>query len=342
MVTEETLTTEIATPASAQPQTPEPRRLIEIISDHLETLRTHHRAVLETDSVEAVHKMRVSTRKLQAAIDLLGKQAKVRTLKTRLRRWRRALSRVRNYDVFLELIEKETAGRGKARREQLQLITNILRERRVRRAAKVRQFLERADIDAIAVKLGFNPTAVPQPLSPDLTGDDLLGGRPAVDPAPPTDEFDERKVVKFAAERLDQRLEEFQALVAKSHPATHPAELHKLRIAAKRVRYLLEIISQMGIGDAAGALTWLRTLQDRIGDWHDLEALEEEIIIILSSGEFMKQHLAESGGMLLAAAHLQKKKAVLVSRLFPVKVPRYLTTTSQRMARALRRRAKRD
>jgi hypothetical protein len=93
----------------------------------------------------------------------------------------------------------------------------------------------------------------------------------------------------------------------------------------------------MGFGDASRALAWLRTLQDRIGDWHDLEALEEEIIAIVSSPEFMKQHLAASSQMLQAAAHLQKKKEALVARLFPVRVPRYLEVTSQRIARAVRR-----
>jgi CHAD domain-containing protein len=149
--------------------------------------------------------------------------------------------------------------------------------------------------------------------------------------------IDEPRVAAYAADRLDQRLTEFQALAAQSHPTNNPAELHQLRIAAKRVRYLLEIVSEMGIGDASRALRWLRTLQDRIGDWHDLEALEEEIIEIVSSREFMKLHLSESSRMLQAAAHLQKKKETLVSKLFPVRAPRYLEITSLRIARALRR-----
>jgi CHAD domain-containing protein len=171
--------------------------------------------------------------------------------------------------------------------------------------------------------------------------DDAHNQAPAAQAPAETMELDERSVAGYAAERLDQRLAEFQAMAAQSHPTNNPAELHQLRIAAKRVRYLLEIVSEMGYGDASRALAWLRTLQDRIGDWHDLEALEEEIIAIVSSEEFMKQHLAESARMLQAAAHLQKKKEALVSRLFPVRPPRYLEVTSQRIARALRRNAMR-
>lgn len=325
------------TDSSHQEHKPKPRRLPEIIAAQLEALRIYHRAVLDTDDIEAVHKMRVTTRRLQASLDLLEPQIKVAGLKTRLRTWRRALSRVRNYDVFLELIQKEEPARGRARKEQLQLIKGILQERRLRRAAKVRRSLAQADIDKIAIKLGLLAPAASVSAPSSANHDSLPADIAIVEYETGSMSIDEGAVASYAAERLDQRLAEFQALVAQSHPTNDPAELHQLRIAAKRVRYLLEIISQMGFGDAAKALLWLRTLQDRIGDWHDLEALEEEIITIVSNHDFTKQNLAESGRMLQAAAHLQKKKNALVTRLFPVRMPRYLEVTSQRIARALRR-----
>lgn len=296
----------------------QPRHLLEIIPSQLEILSRYHRAVLDTDEIEAVHKMRVTTRRLQASLDLLERQVNVRKLKRRLRRWRRALSRVRNYDVFLELIEREAAGRRQAHRAQFELVRALLHERRLHNATRVRQFLEGIDVSQIAVALGLDPPSTKgEPVAALVLDGKVMSG--------------------WAADRLDQRLAELQARVAQAHPTTDPAELHQLRIAAKRMRYLLEIISAMGYGDASRALAWLRTLQDRIGDWHDLEALEEEIIKIVLSREFLKVHLAESGRMLQAAAHLQKKKAALRSRLFPLRVPKSLEATSRRIARSLRR-----
>jgi hypothetical protein len=93
----------------------------------------------------------------------------------------------------------------------------------------------------------------------------------------------------------------------------------------------------MGYGRPIRALQWLRTLQDRIGDWHDLHALEEEIIKIVSRPRFMHEYLAESSRMLEAAVHLQKKKEALETKLFPVRVPRTVVVASERIARALRR-----
>jgi CHAD domain-containing protein len=310
------------------------RTLPEIIIRQLELLRDHHSNVLETMNVEAVHKMRVATRRLQASLDLLEREMNVRKLKRRLRNWRRALSLVRNYDVFLEMLEKETAIRGRARREQIQLVTAKLQEQRAHTAAEVRGFLEQIDIDKLSLRLGVTaPLAVSDP--------GQLEALPVVPISNLLNAIDEQNVAGYAADRLDQRLSEFQSLVEQSQPTTDPADLHQLRIAAKRVRYLLEIVTQMGYGDASRALAWLRSLQDRIGDWHDLEALEEEIITIVSDREFLKQHLGESSDMLQAAERLQKKKERLVSLLFPVRMPKHLTITSQRIARALRRHATR-
>lgn len=330
--------TELPKTPDIQPNEPSSQKQIrtlpEIITRQLELLRVHHRNVLDTLDVEAVHKMRVTTRRLQASLDLLEREMNVRKLKRRLRNWRRALSLVRNYDVFLEMLEKETATRGRARREQIQLVTSKLREQRAHTAAEVRGFLEKINLDKLSLRIGVTSLlAVSDPsqldASPILPISNLLNA------------IDSQSVAGYAADRLDQRLSEFQALVAQSQPTADPADLHQLRIAAKRVRYLLEIVTQMGYGDASRALVWLRSLQDRIGDWHDLEALEEEIITIVSDREFLKEHLGESSDMLQAAERLQKKKERLVSLLFPVRVPKHLTITSQRIARALRRHATR-
>jgi CHAD domain-containing protein len=340
-------------PATAQAPN-QARKLAEIIPAQLATLRRHHYAVVTTDDVEAVHKMRVSTRRLQASLDLLEGQVKVRPLKRRLRRWRRMLSNVRNYDVFLLLIDQEAASR-RGPREHYELLKAVLQKRRAKRAARVKKYLAKVDVvEQLGTKLGLSTAAMSslweQPVTADVepltepatefadveTLTPLLADSADLD-APVFPAVDEQGIAMRAAERLEQRMAEFNALVAKSHPTTDPSELHRLRIAAKRVRYLLEAVTEMGFGDATQALAWLRSLQDRIGDWHDLEALEEAIILLVSRHKFTKEHLAEAGALLVAAMHLQKRKKTLVARLFPVRLPATLSATSRRLVRALRR-----
>src|SRR5262245_50099926 len=92
------------------PQKPKPRTILEIMNSHLDALRANHRSVLEAEDVEAIHKFRVTTRRLQAVLDTLqtgDQRTRVLNIKRRLRRWRRQLSTVRNYDVFIELLERE-------------------------------------------------------------------------------------------------------------------------------------------------------------------------------------------------------------------------------------------
>jgi CHAD domain-containing protein len=309
-----------------------PRSIAEILTVQLEALRVYHRAVLETDEPEAIHKMRVTTRRAQAALDLLEGEFPIRKLKRRLREWRQMLSRVRNYDVFLILIEKEGTRSRPAYRAQFELVKSIFQKRRTHRAEKIRKYFEKIKVDSIASKLGLtiaHPVADAASVkSNEISADTGSQKKLAID---------DQKVAAHIADRLEQRVAEFNELAAQAHPATRAEELHQLRIAAKRVRYLLEIVSQMGYGDGARAITWLRNIQDRIGDWHDLESLEEEIIEIVSHRSFLKEHLAESSRMLQAAAHLQKKKERLVTKLFPVRVPKTIAATSQRMERALRR-----
>jgi CHAD domain-containing protein len=251
---------------------------------------------------------------------------------------------VRNYDVFLILIEKEIISRRGAHREQYELLKAYLNMHRSAQAEKVIRKLANIKVETIAHRLGIDlPTLEGQ--ADETAGGDVSAKEPAKDGAALEARavlMNGRRISIRAAQRLEQRVVEFHEYAAMVHPTTHPEELHQLRIAAKRVRYLLEILTELGVGHPARALAWLRSLQDRIGDWHDLVALEEEIIAIVSQPGFMKEHLAESSRMLGAASQLQKKKEALVSRLFPLKVPKHLETSSQGLVRTLRRRAARE
>jgi len=42
---------------------------------------------------------------------------------------------------------------------------------------------------------------------------------------------------------------------------------------------------------SADALAWLRQLQKHLGDWHDLEVLEQMMIEMLARPEFLREHL---------------------------------------------------
>lgn len=302
-----------------------PRGFEEIVAAHFEALLQYQRAVLESEDLEAVHKFRVTTRRLQAALDLLQFKTdplRIRAMKTRLRRCRRSLSLVRNYDVFVLLIESEVASARQIHSESIGTLRTAFGERRAWWYARARRRLERADFISMSARLGVAPGSEP---GGDITEHGVL-------------ETDETRlgVRDRAAARLEQRLSELQLMAAQSHATTDPRKMHELRIAAKRMRYLLETVSEMGYGDAGQALDWLRTLQERLGDWHDLAALEDEIIDIVGRRKFIRKHLVESATIIQLAGRLRKKRTALDSKLFPVKVPRSMAAITRRMVRALR------
>src|SRR5215510_2850816 len=89
-----------------------PLTLAQIIAFQLVELQNHYRVVLTDSSVEAIHKMRVTTRRLQASLDLVKfkeDEVGIGEVRKQLRTLRQLLSEVRNYDVFLILLEQEAA-----------------------------------------------------------------------------------------------------------------------------------------------------------------------------------------------------------------------------------------
>jgi CHAD domain-containing protein len=308
-----------------------PRPLVLIIASQFEDLQKYHAAALESDEVEAIHKLRVTTRKLQASLDLLQigpDKAGVGKLKKRLRNLRRKLSQVRNYDVFLTLLQQEAAGR-KSLKYPFESLQRELKHRRNERSSKIRKPLQSVNIDNFAKALGLNLDHHKK--NSEKADDGLQNQGLSL-----AHIADDRAILQHTAERIDQRLAEFLLLALQALPTTHPEELHQLRIAAKRLRYLLELAAEMGYNGSVAALRWLRALQDKIGDWHDLEALEAEIISIVSRRKFIKKNLLEASSILASAIHLEKKRLALVRRLFPLKVHKNLASTSKRVAKALR------
>src|SRR5215831_1325691 len=325
-------------PATSAPATSAPARSLKsLIATELAALDRYHRQVLDSGEAEAIHKMRVVTRKLQAAIDLLEfspDQLKIRGLKKRLRRWRRSLSRVRNYDVFLKIIEKETLARRPGGRRPYELIATEFEKLRVKNLRKARSELQDIKINDLASRLGFEPESMRPACSgtaPAADGGSLAGATVA---SPPLIE-DTAKIAARAFDRLRQRLAEFQAKALSTHAADQPAEIHELRIAAKRLRYLIEALSQMGYGESARAVEWLKATQDRLGDLHDLEAFGDEVVRIAAKPGFVRRHMAEAGEMLQAASRFLAKRESLRARFLPVRVPAVLGTASSRLTKSV-------
>jgi CHAD domain-containing protein len=90
---------------------------------------------------------------------------------------------------------------------------------------------------------------------------------------------------------LESAWSRFEEQIELSHRSPRPETIHGVRIAAKRLRYLLEVFHEFGVPGSADALVWLRQLQNHLGNWHDLIVLEQMLIEMLARPEFLRDHL---------------------------------------------------
>jgi len=296
------------------------------LARHFTVLRHHYSAALEEnqDTAEAVHKARVATRRLQADLDLLqfGRNADtVREIKQRLRDFRNGLSALRNYDVFVGIVHAAFEKADDEESPALTLLEQRLREERDVCAAEARKLLRRFKIKRLAASL-----ALPE------EGDGNGKRKKALELV----NFSQSKLKRRTARRLEARLAEFLSLVSRLKDASDTEGIHQLRIAAKRLRYLLETLADLGYREPKGAVRWLRNEQGKIGDWHDLVVLEEQVLALAAKKGAVSRNLDESAALLRATARLVQARDRRASRTFPVKPPNYFERSIRRLVADIR------
>jgi CHAD domain-containing protein len=202
--------------------------------------------------VEAVHDMRVATRRLRAALDAARPLAKDRPFRRQYRAVKGladALGGVRDRDVLLETLRARLAGAAPDERPGLEsLIAAIAAEREEHR----RELL--ATLDRWREE--------------DLAGD---FGRFA---AKSLKQKGGLTVAEAAARALATHLDEFDERADAFATPDDAEALHDLRIVAKRLRYTLELFgAPLGEATAAALLDELKGLQEGLGTLHDRDVL---------------------------------------------------------------------
>jgi CHAD domain-containing protein len=251
---------------------------------HLNRFVSLEAKVLKGDDPDAIHDMRVASRRLQQVLDLIFPKPlprEARRLRRKIRRCRRALGDIRNCDVLLQLVQGRLARKRCSDREAWTGVKQHLQERRSESFSRAIRKLSKVNLGVFYMRAKeildrLRPAPDQGTGSPPLVQAD----RPALEPFPA---------------RLTQALagvwREFEEQVAASHRDKTTPSIHAARIGAKRLRYLLEVVNQFGIPGSSSALTWLRKIQQHLGDWHDMEVLEEMIIEMIAEPELWRAQL---------------------------------------------------
>ena len=243
--------------------------------------------VLKGNKPNAVHDMRVASRRLQQLLDLLypAPPKEIRRLRRRIKSCRRALSEVRNCDAQLKRAQKSLASKRRSSRETWEAIGKYLAERRSETFGKALRKLGKLNLAVAYVSLKERLEGNGAPRAED--GED--GTRSQL--LPSSREYASESFHGRFRAALGKVWQAYEAQAGKSRRDADTSALHGVRIAAKRVRYLVEVIREFDVAGSAEVLTWLRKLQQHLGDWHDLEVLEQMLLEMVARPKFLRNHL---------------------------------------------------
>jgi CHAD domain-containing protein len=233
-----------------------PSPLVRLLERRTRALRRQLTAAVAGKDA-GVHQARVASRRLREALPVLTEglqHTKAGKAQRKIRRLTQALGTVRELDVTLHLIDELGERPGVPRAALAEVRAQVIEDRERRRAIMLNR-LESVDTDKLARRLG----AVRQSLL-----------RPAL-----SHNWRAALALRIAtrARRLDKAID----LAGQIYAAE---ALHEVRIAAKKLRYALEIADESGAAPCGESLRVIKRVQDALGRLHDLQVLQHHIAAV--------------------------------------------------------------
>ncbi len=200
----------------------------------------------------SVHQARVASRRLRGVLPVIGARVDATTLdraQRQVRRITRALGPVRELDVSLALLA-EFEKKGAAPARAVARVREALQSQRVSRRREMLDALTPTRLDKLRRRLVR--VAVPD--------------RPH-EPRP--------NEVSEALRQAGERAAMLRAAIDRAGQLYLADRLHRVRVAAKKLRYALEIHRELTHSRATARIDRVKAQQDLLGRMHDLEVLIE-------------------------------------------------------------------
>lgn len=215
-------------------------------------------AAIKPDNIKGIHDIRVAIRRLRSLIRDFAGIAKSRSLPRfakELKTLAQRLGRVRDSDVLIRGIEQASKGAPNEMHEGLTALVSQFRHRRSRDLRSVVTSLSEEAIEELRKQMEAVCRAVVR--QPGL--------------------FDSPNVRREAHRTIGANLEDFLSKSGAIYRPTAAKGLHRLRIAAKRLRYSLEVHSAQFDGRLDKFATEMKKMQGLLGDLHDCDVWIDEL-----------------------------------------------------------------
>jgi CHAD domain-containing protein len=204
----------------------------------------------------AVHQARVTTRRLREAVPVLAtglSGSKAGKAEKKIRRLTRALGCVRELDVTIQLLDELARSPNVSRDAVEDVRARVVKERDEKR----KTMIERLD--------GVNTEKLDRRLASVGSALDQAASEPW------------RKAL---AERLMRRSRRLTVAMNEAGQMYAPERLHAVRIAAKKLRYGLELAANSGVKQAAPHVRTIKRAQEMLGKLHDLQVLQVHVAAV--------------------------------------------------------------
>ena len=227
--------------------------LLRLLDRRTRALKRHVPHALAGDDI-GVHQARVASRRLREAVPVLSSGlhgSKAGKAGRKIRRLTQALGTVRELDVTLALLDELGSRPGVSKNALAEVRAHVIAEREERRRT-MREGLE----DVNVAKLERRLASVREAVGASAPGHSWRSA------------LAERLVTR--ARRLDKAIDDAGQIYA-------PEALHQVRIAAKKLRYALEIADETKAAPCAAELRLMKRVQDALGRLHDLQVLQHHV-----------------------------------------------------------------
>ncbi|PJF36927.1 MAG: hypothetical protein CUN49_02870 [Candidatus Thermofonsia Clade 1 bacterium] len=225
-----------------------------VLAFHFGKLLARQADVLASDESEAVHQMRVATRRLRSTLRIFRsyyRQSVLRPWRAVLKRTAELLGKVRDLDVYREHMARYAKAQPSASRRDLRLINAQLGERHAALRAQLCDYLNSAEYNAFLSEFAAflqTPFAAAR-------------RQAEAQPVP-------RRICEIAPRLIYKQYGVVRAYAPYLETASLE-RLHALRIEVKRLRYLIEAFGELLGAQAEMVIDACKALQDFLGELQD-------------------------------------------------------------------------
>jgi CHAD domain-containing protein len=251
---------------------PAPTRPEQLVHERVRRFMKLLPEVLNSEHVEAVHDLRVWSRRLQQVLVTMfpkGQENRAGSVIRALRRARRGLSGWRDCDVFIALLDRRLQRlRDPDEQRAWRMVRAYLVKQREKEIRRARHTLAKRQLFTLAQRT----KNLLKDQEPDTASNAGLA---------PAD------FVATLSGSIMTAYADWQAALARAAESSSHADAHYFRIKTKQLRYRIELAQDLGDKELLSPLNRLKSLQDSLGQCHDRTELARLAIEAMISNEFL-------------------------------------------------------